>query len=113
MLDYTVTDRLVPMARGFLNVYSGDGYEKLIKINTEDEDFFRKMFKEQIMDVKWLEMGSTLSIIISVYVYNPNLYIVDEQRIVIEFLETGGLINLGHESLLINMKLYRDTSQYL
>lgn len=59
------------------------------------------------MDVNWLTLPSTLSIIISVYVYNPNLYIVDEQRIVIEFLETGGLINLGHESLLINMKLYR------
>jgi hypothetical protein len=58
-------------------------------------------------------MGSTLSLIISVYVYNPNLFICDEQRIVIEFLETGGLINLGHESLLINMKLYRTTTHYL
>lgn len=32
------------MARGFLNVYQGDGYEKLIKINTEEENFFRNMF---------------------------------------------------------------------
>ena len=58
-------------------------------------------------------MGSTLSIIISLYVYNPNLYVVDEQRIIIEFLETGGLINLGHDSLLINMKLYRKTTHYI
>jgi hypothetical protein len=34
------------MAKGFLNVYTGDGYEKLIKIDTSDENFFRKMFQE-------------------------------------------------------------------
>jgi len=87
--------------------------KKLIKIDTTDENFFQKMFQEEIIDVDWLDMGSTLTIIISVYVYNPNLYIVDEQRIVIEFLETGGIINLGHESLLINMKLYRQFGHYL
>lgn len=58
-------------------------------------------------------MGSTLSIILSVYVYNPNLYVIDEQRIIIEFLETGGLINLSHESLMINMKLYRSPWHYI
>jgi hypothetical protein len=32
------------MARGFLNVYQGDGYEKIVKINPDNEDFFRKIF---------------------------------------------------------------------
>lgn len=36
---------------------------------------------------------------------------IDEKRIVIEFLEPGGFINMEHESLLINMKLYRDPGQ--
>ena len=101
------------MARGFLNVYQGDGYEKIVKINPDNEDFFRKIFQDEVVNMNWLEMSSTLSIIISVYVYNPNLYICNEQRIIIEFLETGGLINLGHESLLINMKLYRSPSHYI
>lgn len=39
-IDYKKSNRLVPMARGFLNVYSGNGYEKLIKIDTDDENFF-------------------------------------------------------------------------
>jgi len=42
-------------------------------------------------------MGSTLAIIMQFYVYNPNLYIMNEKRIVIEFLETGGFINLEHD----------------
>ena len=54
-------------------------------------------------------MDSTLAIIFQFYVYNPNLYIMNEKRIVIEFLETGGIINMEHDSLLINTKLYRTT----
>jgi len=42
-------------------------------------------------------------------IYNPNLNLVNEKRVVVEFLETGGFINLEHDSLIINMKLYRTT----
>ena len=38
---------------------------------------------------------------------------IDEKRIVIEFLEPGGFINLEHESLLINMKLQREIHQHV
>ena len=41
------------------------------------------------------------------YVYNPNLHMVDEKRIVIEFLEQGGFINMEHDHILINTKLFR------
>lgn len=33
---------------------------------------------------------------------------IDEKRIVVEFLEPGGFINFEHESMLINMKLQRE-----
>jgi hypothetical protein len=52
-------------------------------------------------------MNSTLAIIFQFYVYNPNLYLINEKRIVIEFFETGGFYNLEHDSILINMKLTR------
>jgi len=34
---------------------------------------------------------------------------MNEKRIVIEFMETGGFINLEHDSLMLNMRLYRTT----
>ena len=60
-----------------------------------------------MIDSNWLRMESTLAIIIQFIVYNPNLQILNEKRIVLEFLETGGFINMENEQLLINMKLYR------
>ena len=38
------------MASGFLNVYKGDGYEKLIKIDYTDENFFKNMFQKEIVN---------------------------------------------------------------
>jgi hypothetical protein len=42
-------------------------------------------------------MDSTIAIGISFFIYNPNLYLLEEKRIVIEFLEPGGFINIEHE----------------
>lgn len=36
---------------------------------------------------------------------------LNEKRVVIEFLETGGFINLEHDHLLLNAKLYRTNMQ--
>ena len=69
------------------------------------------MFKKEVIDQQWMDDDASLAIIMSFYVYNPNLFMIDEKRIVIEFLEPGGFINMEHESLLINMKLYRETGQ--
>lgn len=66
------------------------------------------MFQEEIIDQNWIDDDASLAIVITFYVYNPNLYFIDEKRIAIEFLEPGGFINMEHESLLINMKLYRE-----
>lgn len=54
-------------------------------------------------------MNSTLAIKIQFTVYNPNLALLAEKRIIIEFLETGGFINLEHDSVLLNSKLTRTT----
>ena len=63
------------------------------------------------MDKKWLVMDSTISVHMSFYLYNPNLNQVAEKRIIIEFIETGGFINIEHEVKTINIKLYRSISQ--
>lgn len=42
--------------------------------------------------------------------YNPNLFMINQKRFVIEFLETGGFINFEHDSILVNTRLYRNLS---
>ena len=44
MINFKESDRIVALGRGFLNVYSGNGYEKNIYIDETNENFFRKMF---------------------------------------------------------------------
>lgn len=41
-------------------------------------------------------MDSTIAIMLEFYMYNPNLNQVAEKRIMVEFIETGGFINLEH-----------------
>jgi hypothetical protein len=65
------------------------------------------MFVKEIINPKWLELNSTLAIIFQFNVYNPNLQLVSEKRIVLEFFETGGFINLEHDQVITNMKLSR------
>lgn len=53
-------------------------------------------------------MPSTLVLLFIFNVYNPNLQMIQEKRFLIEFLETGGLINLEHSARNINAKLFRN-----
>lgn len=58
-------------------------------------------------------MPATIAIKVEFYVYNPNLYMMNQKRFVIEFLETGGFINFEHDAVLVNTKLYRTTGNYV
>lgn len=106
-ISWTAPDRFISSGQGMLHTYDGSGFTKIVAFNMTNKNFFRQMFQEEIIDQGWIKMNSTLAIIMQFYVYNPNLYIMNEKRIIVEFLETGGFINLEHDQLLINMRLYR------
>jgi len=36
------------------------------------------------------------------------LYLLNEKKGIVEFLDAGGFISFDHDNLLINMRLYRD-----
>ena len=95
-------------ANGMLHTYNGNGFTKIVKLDMSDPNYFRNTMVEEVINTGWVSKESTLSIIIQLNVYNPNLFIVNQKRIVIEFLETGGIINLEHDSILTNMRLYRE-----
>ena len=80
---------------------------------TKNPDFFQDLYQKEVIDKGWVDSNSTLAFIIQFYVYNPNYYMVNEKRVVVEFLETGGFINMEHDHLLINTKLYRTPAQNL
>ena len=80
-------------------------------MNISNPDFFKEIFLHEVIEKKWLVMDSTIAIMIEFYLYNPNLYQVAEKRMIIEFIETGGFINLEHQVMLINMMLYRSFAQ--
>ena len=84
---------------------------KIANLDMTNKHFFRQMFIDEIINTNWFQMKSTLAVIMQFYVYNPNLFLVQEKRIVLEFLETGGFINMEHDSIIINMKLTRNDSQ--
>jgi hypothetical protein len=52
-------------------------------------------------------MDSTLALLFKIVIYNPNYRMMQEKTFVIEFLDTGGLINFEHDSVLVNTHLYR------
>lgn len=106
-LQYTKAMRPVIAGKGLIQDYDGSGFIIEAYLNKTNRHFLREMFKKNLVDTKWLEMPSTLAIIIQFYVYNPNLQMMCEKRITIEFMETGGIINMEHDSVLINMRLYR------
>jgi hypothetical protein len=76
-------------------------------MNISNPNFFADIFQKEVIDKKWLVMDSTIAFIIEFYMYNPNLYQIGEKRMIIEFIETGGFINLEHQVMLINGMLYR------
>ena len=76
-----------------------------------NENFFADMFQREIIDQNWTTSPATLAFIMEFYVYNPNLHMVDEKRIVIEYLEQGGFINMEHDHILMNTRLFRRTGQ--
>lgn len=65
-------------------------------MNLSDPNFFADIFQREIIDKKWLVMDSTIAIMLEFYLYNPNLFQVAEKRIIVEFIETGGFINMEH-----------------
>lgn len=94
--------------RGFINDYDGSGYPKVIKMDFNNVDFFQEIYNTEIKP--WTEMHGTIAIKVQFYVYNPNLYMMNQKRFVIEFLETGGFINFEHDAILVNTRLYRNWS---
>ena len=77
----------------------------------DDPAMFKKLFQEQIIDAGWIQDPSTLAIIISFFIYNPNTYLAQEKKLAIEFLTPGLFINLEHSMSMVNTKLYRNDAQ--
>mmetsp|Transcript_4491 Transcript_4491/g.6733 ORF Transcript_4491/g.6733 Transcript_4491/m.6733 type:complete len:123 (+) Transcript_4491:1353-1721(+) len=109
-LNYSMERAGQVAGRGLLNQYSDQGFTKVVKLNITNKHFYRDMFQEEIIDQQWTRTDSTIAIIQSFYVYNPNLQMIMEKRIITEFLEPGGFINLEHQQMIANIKLYRNTS---
>ena len=65
------------------------------------------MIQKEIIDKKIFDMKSTLVVMFNINYYNPNLQIMVMKNIAIEFFEDGGLYNLEHSYVVINMYLYR------
>lgn len=106
--EYSDETTATSQIRGFLNQYDGKGYQKILKMDFNKKDFFQDIYNTEIKP--WTERKAIIAIKVEFYVYNPNLYMLNQKRFVIEFLETGGFINFEHDSILINTKLYRDWS---
>lgn len=65
------------------------------------------------MDSNWIYDPATLAIIIQFNIFNPNLEMLLNKRLVIEFIETGGFINFEHDAIMVNTRLYRNEGQYV
>lgn len=76
----------------------------------KNENFFRDMFQKEIVDPGWIHEESTLNIILSFFVYNPNLYLIQERTVNIEFIDVGGFINIDHQPIIANIKFGRNVS---
>lgn len=72
-LNYSEPQGIVSNGNGMLHKYQGNGYQKVVKFDTSDPNFFRKTIQDEVIQPKWLRMESTLAIIIQFVVYNPNL----------------------------------------
>lgn len=71
------------------------------------------MIQKELIDSEWIYMDSTLALLFKVVVYNPNYRMMHEKTFLIEFLDTGGLINFEHDSVLVNTHLYRSEGHQL
>lgn len=98
-------------ARGFMQGFSGQGYRKVVKMNTTSAHMFADMFEKHIVVPGWIDDPATLGIIITFFIYNPNTFLVQEKKLAIEFLTPGLFINLEHSMQMINVKLYRNDTQ--
>ena len=97
--------------KGLINSYTGQGFTKEIAIDPSNPNFFKEMFQTHIIDEGWLNDGATVALLMEFQVYNPNLWMMAKKTFVIEFMEAGGFINFQHETLMINMRLYRSPFQ--
>lgn len=77
---------------------------------TNNTHYFYQAFKQEFLNQGWTHDPSMLAVTMSMYIYNPNLWILQEKRITIEWLDSG-FINMEHDVILINMKLYRNLDQ--
>ena len=92
-----------------MNDFDGSGYKKTIKLDYKNRlHFWEHMVDENLIKNHWLDLDSTLAIVMVINFYNVHTQIAIEKRIVLEFFEEGGLINLEHQSTVINMALYRN-----
>ena len=49
-LLYKKSDRILNSATGFVNSYDGSGFQKVVPLNMTDENFFQKMYQEEIIN---------------------------------------------------------------
>ena len=109
---YNSNSRFVSSGWGLVNEYDGSGFSKVVKLdhnNPLNKNFFYELIKKELIDSEWIEMDSTLALLFIFNIYNPNYHMAQEKRFLIEFLETGGLINMEHGATMVNAKLYRTT----
>ena len=75
-------------ADGLINQYYDNGHRKIVKMDYEnDANFFQHLISKEILETGWIDMNTTIAIVIQYYIYNQNLKMSAEKRIVIEFLE--------------------------
>lgn len=109
--EYDEPIRSISVGRGLLNTYDGKGYTKVVPFNMKNNThFFYQAIKQEMFNQNWTRDPSQLAVTLSWYIYNPNLWILQEKRVTIEFLDSG-FINLEHDVILVNMKLYRNLDQ--
>lgn len=108
-INFTNPFSTLTMGRGMLNTYDGQGFTKIVKLDMKNnKNYFYEMFKKEIVNQGWTRDPQQLAILMSFYVYNSNLWLLEEKRIVIEWLDSGGFINMEHDQVIINIRLYRN-----
>jgi hypothetical protein len=65
-------------------------------VNFNDTEFFARTIQNEIIKKNWFQYEATVAVIIQWWLYNPNLEIIAEKTLVIEFIESGGFINVEH-----------------
>lgn len=85
-----------------------------MELDLENPDFFKNIFKTEIVDTQWTgQEHGALMIVIEFLTLNPGIEMLAKKSFVIEFLEAGPIINIEFQAKITNMKLIRFSFQYI